>query len=497
METDEYEITKPSWEVMKYLGDENLLEIINKEFNKFIAGEENTREAIFICNCSNWVENLDSHFNVFVNGNSSAGKSWTTRKVLEIFPPTIFSRETYRTRISQKALTYWHNSRVEPEWTWDGKTLYLEDIGNDILNCDVFKVMTSEGSLATIVTKKKVGGIEMPVTTDIEIIGKPTIVITTAVGTPIEEIKNRFLMIDLDESQEQTERIMEMQVGVALTKEKSQYNPNLREALKHLKRVKVLLPEWVKAIPLILPRKNIIRWRREFPRFLDIIKCSCALHQYQREKEGEFYKSNTQDYNIARRVIGKISASSGIEGLNHRERVAYESIKEYFKSNNRGCTRAEIYAFNPIYTDRYWASLLEKLAGKGLLSVKLELNEDTKRKASFYYPIEFQNLELPTEEELMELTAKELLKASQGISTETALRENHPVSSITTTTLQFDESLFSKEEIEKSGIDPELIKKTMKEIEDENKPEIVSKIKKEEPRDDKKDFYNKLNSFGF
>ena len=84
---------------------------------------------------------------------------------------------------------------------------------------------------------------------------------------------------------------MEMQLDVALKKEKDNYNPNLMQSLKYLKRVKVLLPEWVKAIPLILPRKDIIRWRREFPRFLDIIKCSCALYQYQREKDDEGYYS--------------------------------------------------------------------------------------------------------------------------------------------------------------------------------------------------------------
>lgn len=460
----EEELIKPAWEYMKYLGDENILEIINKEFDKFIAGEENTREAIFICNCANLVANLNSHFNLLINGESSVGKSWVTKKVLEMFPEQIFSENTYRTRISPKALTYWHNSKNDPEWTWDGKTLYLEDISNDVLNCDVFKVMTSEGSVATIVGKSKNKDSELPTTYDIKINGKPTIVVTTAQGTPIEEIKNRFLIIDLDESKEQTERIMEMQLSSSLNKEKEKYNPNLIKSLSYLKRVRVLLPNWIKAIPSILPRKEILRWRREFPRFLDIIKCSCALHQYQRVQEEGFYKATGKDYDIARRVIAKISASSGIEGLNHREKKAYEYLKEYYKKFEKGCTAKEIYAFKPIYTDRYWFALLERLAGKGLLRVNLEENPDTKRKASYYYPVEFDTLSLPNETELIELIDKMLYKANQGINPNSLMRNVPPISSISSVIENYG---FSEELVRKSGIEPELIEKTILEVEKE------------------------------
>jgi len=468
-EKEEYELTVPSWEYMKYLGDENLLTIINKEFDKFIAGEENTREAIFVCNCANFVANLNSHFNLLINGNSSAGKSWTAKKVLEIFPESVFSRATYRTRISQKALTYWHNKEVEPDWTWDGKTLYLEDIGDDVLNCDVFKVMTSEGSVATIVAKSKRKNTELSVTIDIEIVGKPTIVITTAIGTPIEEIKNRFLMIDLDESEQQTDRIMEMQTQWALSTEIPQYNEILRKSLGYLKRVKVRLPKWITHIKDNLPRKDILRWRREFPRFLDIIKCSCALHQYQREKDDlGFYLADERDYEIARRVIGKISSSSGIEGLNHREKMAYQYILEYYRKGEKGCTRNEIYAFKPIYTDRYWATLLEKLAGKGLLSAKLEKNPDTNRKVIYFYPTEFRNLELPSVVELMELISQniQLLQNNKGFNWESGSCIPHAISSF---------SSISPELIKASGLPIELIEKAMKEVEME-KNEVVEKV---------------------
>lgn len=388
-------------EDFKFLKNPKILDVINKEFDKKIVGEKETRKAIFVCACGAFVKNLNSTFNVLINGESSTGKSWVTKNTLDIFPEKVFSKQTYRTRISPNAFTYWHNSNSEPNWTWDGKVLYLEDIGNNILNCDVFKVMVSEGSTATIVGRKKGKGYELPTTYDIEITGKPITFVTTATSTPIEEIKNRFFLIDLDESKEQTEKIMEMQTIWAKKGEIDKYNQNIKNALSQLERVEIILPDWINNIKNFMPRKELLRWRREFPRFLEIIKCSTALHQYQRKEENGKIIAEKQDYDIAKAVIGKISASSGAEGLTHKEKRAYEYIKEFYKKYEKGCTRQEIYSFKPVYSDRWWASLLDKLSAKGLLSVELEVNPDTKRKASFYYPIELENLSLPSFEKLV------------------------------------------------------------------------------------------------
>lgn len=393
------EIRGPTPSLLK---DPELLEIIDKEFDKFIVDEIETRKAIFICGCGAFVQNLDSTFNVLTNGNSSAGKSWVTKNVLRIFPEDVFSKNTYRTKISPNALTYWHNSKVEPEWTWNGKILYLEDVGSNILNCDVFKVMISEGSTATIVGKKKGQGYELPATYDIEIIGKPITFLTTASGTPIEEIQNRVLLIDLDESEEQTTRILEKQTEWAIKGFIEEYDPKIKEALGHLRRVEVVIPDWIRNIQRFVRRKEILRWRREFPRFLTILKCSASLHQYQREKDDKGrIIVNEQDYEIARKIIAKVTTSSGIEGLTHRERRAYEIIRSYYKENEKGCSKAEIYAYKPIYSDRGWEKVLDKLANKGLLNVKLETSQETNRKASHFYPNEVESVWMPKYQDLI------------------------------------------------------------------------------------------------
>jgi len=151
-----------------------------------------------------------------------------------------------------------------------------------------------------------------------------------------------------------------------------------------------------------MPRKEVLRWRREFPRFLEIIKCSAALFQFQRENKEGVILANEQDYEIAKEIIGKISSSSGIEGLTSREKRAYETIKKYYKENQHGCTRNEIHAFDPIYSDRGWEKVLDRLAQKNLLALKLEENPDTKRKATYYYPVELVDLPFPDSQTLKE-----------------------------------------------------------------------------------------------
>ena len=69
----------------------------------------------------------------------------------------------WRTKISGEAFTYWHVN--EKDWSWDGKILFLEDIGQSVLDSDTFKVMCSEGSVASVVKNQE--------TIDLIIKGKP------------------------------------------------------------------------------------------------------------------------------------------------------------------------------------------------------------------------------------------------------------------------------------------------------------------------------------
>jgi len=408
----------PTKEELELLRNPNLFNIITKEFQKKIVKEQETCDSIFLSALATYVKNISNKPHLIINGESSVGKSYLVGKVLEMFPPHVYNKkDCYRTRISPRALTYWHNSQVEPEWTWDGKILYLEDIGEDILNCDVFKVMATEGSKATIVGRGRVRGIEIPKTIDIDIIGNPLIIVTTAESIPKNEILNRFSIVDLDESNEQTKNIMEFQLISAITGKTEEYNPLIKNAIAKLKRANVLLLEDLKKIVKKVGNNiTSIRLRRDFPRIINLIKASAVLHQYQREKieiDGEEYiLANLKDYNLAKRIYEpKIGKGGGSLGLTHREKKSLILIKEFCKIHKK-CNTSEMYSYYPQYTERNWYKILEKLASRGVLIVTQEVNEKTGRKSNFFIPSDqFNEFQLPkiNEDELIELNDKKEL----------------------------------------------------------------------------------------
>lgn len=152
-----------------------------------------------------------------------------------------------------------------------------------------------------IVTAQSVGGGQV-VSQVIEIKGCPAFVTTSCSPVMDEQMSTHVWIISTDESVEQTKRILEFEAR----KESHPSSANIQEekeairnALKELKPVKVLIPY---ASFIEFPF-NKIRVRRDFPKLLTLIKTSAYLHQYQRPRlmiNGEEYIVATfADYNIA------------------------------------------------------------------------------------------------------------------------------------------------------------------------------------------------------
>jgi hypothetical protein len=152
--------------------------------------------------------------------------------------------------------------------------------------------MVSDGSFSTIVVEHKAR--------DMEIKGKPVIIITTATANPKNEMLRRFPILILDESIDQTKAIMKRQGEMAKIGNNPhfEYSEDITNALKLLKRVKVKIP-FTDVIVNAYPSEHIIM-RTHFQRLLDLIKCSTALHQYQRKIDEEGYLiAEPQDYDTA------------------------------------------------------------------------------------------------------------------------------------------------------------------------------------------------------
>ncbi len=370
--------------IRNVLEDELLFSRITElEFNKKIKGELKSRKAIFLSLCSIWI-NEEIPINTFVSSESSAGKSYICKKVAEIFPKEMVQ---YRTKITPEVFTYWH--AYDKNWTWDGKICYLEDISQPILDSATFKVMCSEGSTASVLIKQKV--------VDIEIKGKPAMLVTTAETNPRNEILNRFSIIPLDETEKQSEDIIFAQAEQSETGKREAYDQDVVDALKLLERKYVIIPYAVRIAQHIKRTYDFgtLRIRRDFLRLLGLIKASTALHQFQREKEKEDkIIANKQDYEIARECINYFQSNT-LLSLTHKLAKAYAcclTLEEF--------TAKEIHSKFPIVNQKMWYIYLDKLAERKLLVTDLKNVEEVKQRVKYYKVAKKISFQLPEFEEL-------------------------------------------------------------------------------------------------
>jgi len=364
----DFKIIEPPQEQSKILKNSDLFKIIDKELAKRITGEEKSRRAIFLSLSSIWLKDLDIPLNTLVSSESSSGKSYVCKQIIKIFPRYLV---VYRSKISGEAFTYWHTN--EDEWTWDGKILYLEDINQQVLDSSTFKVMCSEGSIATVVRNQKA--------VDLFVNGKPCMLITTATTSPTTEVLNRMQIIPLDESKEQTQQITWEQ---ALDNKRENYEPDLIDALSYLERYKVIVP-FAPHIHNYLTKFyswEDIRMRRDFSRLISLIKCSAVLHQFQREKneQGDLIATE-QDYEIAIQVINYIQTTT-LKGLTNKLRKAYG-----FCLMEGSFTAKDIHALHPFCSLKMWYNYLDDLCERKLLITELkEVQESKKRVTMFSVP---------------------------------------------------------------------------------------------------------------
>lgn len=290
--------------------------IVFEEFDKKIVREYEAREIIFLCAMGTLVKNCaNSSFNLLVHSESSAGKDYTTKSVLKIIPQsTLFTR----TRISPTVLNYWKPYKKAGLSGWDGCVLYLPDISEPVLNSDAFKLMCSDGSHITITDKGEAK--------DIEIKGKPVMFTTTAMSSPNEELMNRFSIIHLDESEEQTKAIMMMQAKRMMQGESLDYNPEIVKALNQLRRYPVKIPFADKIVD-VFPYKRLGE-RRNFERFFDYMKAVTLFHQFQRVFDGECLVATEEDYDKARDVFMNIQRGVSSLPLNRRQKDIVAVLKK-------------------------------------------------------------------------------------------------------------------------------------------------------------------------
>jgi len=392
----------------EFLHDSHLFERITiDELGKKIEGELKARQAIFNFACISLVRNKDGTNNLLVNAESRTGKDFVTKRVTQIFPPNIVESLN---SASPRTFTYWHANEkveingIEQEFSWDGKICRITDMPNALLKSESFKTFLSDEEKSVIVNKNKQGA---NAACEYSVKGKPIFIGTTASANPKKEMLNRFCIINLDESNDQTQAIIRRKLEEASGKRpfNRSYSITSTAALSKLKKVFVEIPFADDLLPH-LPDDEL-RMRSDTDLILNLIKANAALYQYQREKKDGKVLATPQDYEIARQSLKQIHTGRQANLTRGRQRVL-ETATSWCEANpDKRFSVQDIRQYKPFISERKYYWHLDWLAENGYLSLKHEIrgqNEQGKggREVAVYrvFRHNYDGLELPPFTEL-------------------------------------------------------------------------------------------------
>ncbi|MFQ5788217.1 MAG: hypothetical protein ACE5H1_09585 [Thermodesulfobacteriota bacterium] len=218
---------------------------------------------------------FDRAISCILKGESSAGKSALVGIILKFFPKEIIEEASI---LTPKALYHF-------EGDFSHKVLYIhEHEGAKGANYPI-RLSLSEGKIIWLGTvKDEVTGALRTVRKEIPAEG--LVIIETTTQRIIDpENETRFFTLNIDDSKEQTEKILDIQGEQAegLTSDKATQEKNYRVwrcAHRMLEPYDVIVPFATK-IAKRFPT-DLIRVRRDFPAVISIIRSHALLHQKQR-----------------------------------------------------------------------------------------------------------------------------------------------------------------------------------------------------------------------
>ena len=295
-----------------------------------------------------------------VISSSGAGKSALVQQTLCFMP----DESTYQlTSLSAKALFY------KGENSLQGKILSLEeDRGADNASYAIRQLISSNKLTVEATIRDQLDG---KIKTQTNTVRCQTAVFVTSTNPDTDpETKSRFFILHVDESEQQTARILQLQKD-------SRSLANLgktidREAIisKHQNFQRILKPyhivnPYVEELQL-LQSNNRLAARRNFPKYLTLIDTICLIRQFQKEVKSHngiaYLEVDSYDMETARRLFTHVIDNS-ISELNSHSRELLSLLKSKFTSVE--FTRKDIRAFTN------WSFIKVRRAFEGLMKHEL------------------------------------------------------------------------------------------------------------------------------
>jgi len=289
-----------------------------------VAGEDDLILAVYLIGISRL---LIRPLAGLVMSDSSSGKSFVISKVASLFPEeTVISAH----RLSPRALERMPDDSLIHRFIVAGERSKLQnDAAAEATRA--LREMLSDGKLtAAIAAQTGSGNWE---TVRIEKEGPISYVESTTLGIKeiLDEDRTRFILLSADESQQQTQVVVEHQAEIAENPVKIEQQKSVVElhhtAQRLLEPCEVVIPfarELTKCMPV-----NRIEIRRTFGHMLGLIQSLAVLNQFKRDKDDDGrILADVADWNIVRRYFATTLAKSIGCGLTNGASRALDIIRE-------------------------------------------------------------------------------------------------------------------------------------------------------------------------
>lgn len=313
-------------EALALLKDPRLLDRVVSDLERLgCVGE---REALALGYLGVVSRLLDKPLGLMILARSGAGKTTVQDAVCDFVPEESLVKYT---RITGQALFY------KEEDALVHKVLAIEeDAGAESAAYAIRNLQSSQTlTIAATRTDPATGKLR---TNAYRVKGPVFIMLTTTNPQALDyETRNRFLEVTVDESHEQTARILKAQreedtlEGLLRQAERERIMRLHQNAQRLLRPLKVLNPF---ARKLTYPAHGL-KMRREQKKYLTLLKAMALLHQYQRpvqraERDGvsiEYVEITREDLDRVNQ-IAKGALARGLDELSPAGRMLYRAIKE-------------------------------------------------------------------------------------------------------------------------------------------------------------------------
>lgn len=313
--------TKPAGNHLDFLSQKDLLKSLNQLIEKAgIIGEENSRLLLFLITIS-YLNRSPLHG--IVQGSSGSGKTHIISRIADLMPQEDVLRFT---RITESSLYNWG------EFDLFQKIIIIEDL--DGLKEDALyalrEFISNQVLRSSVTIKDKKGNNK---SSHKIVKGQFSSLSATTKGETYEDNMNRSFIIAINESEEQTEKIIDYQnrrnAGIINRDEEQKAIHFIQKIVRNLKHYEVINPY---ATQIQLPN-NVKNKRRLNEMFQSIIKQITILHQYQRETKDNFLITEIEDIENAVEILFE-SILLKIDELDGSLRQFFEKLKKSFKDEH-------------------------------------------------------------------------------------------------------------------------------------------------------------------